>query len=261
MVLAILGYVGFESAACMGTEATDPRRTIPRAVLGSTLIVGLLYLLSGYAQLVGFGDADGLAADGAPLNTLADEAGVHLLGYLVDVGAVASFFACITGSLNAASRLLHAMGTHGLLPQIVGGAHPEHRTPHFAIVALSVLAGAIGVIATLAGWGPVEILALAGTIGTYGYMFAYLLVSVGAGLFLARRGEPFLTALIVGALAAAGMLYVLYRSVWPVPAAPYNVLPWVFLALMGAAAAWYVVIRSRVDVEASLDEVAHDEMA
>lgn len=260
MVLAILGYVGFESAACMGTEAADPQRTIPRAVLGSALIVGLLYLLSGYAQLVGFGDAGVLSADAAPLNKLADNAGVHPLGYLVDVGAVASFFACVTGSLNAASRLLHAMGTHGLLPQVLGGTHAQHRTPQLAIVSLSVLAGGIGIAATLMGQGPLDIFAVAGTIGTYGYMVAYLLVSLGAAVFLARRGEPFLAAALLGGLATAGMLYVLYRSVWPVPPAPYNALPWVFLAIMVGAGAWYASIRSRIDFGLGLTEVA-EEMA
>ena len=132
MVLAILGYVGFESAACMGTEATNPQRTIPRAVLGSALIVGVLYLMSSYVQLVGFGDPEALATDSAPLNTLADGAGVHALGYLVDLGAVASFFACVTGSLNAASRLLFSMGRRRLLPGVLGTAHPVHRTPYVA---------------------------------------------------------------------------------------------------------------------------------
>lgn len=143
MVLAILGYVGFESAACMGTEARDPGRTIPRAVLGSALIVGVLHLLSAYAQLVGFADPAALSSNSAPLNTLADGAGVHALGYLVDLGAVASFFACITGSLNAASRLLHSMGNRGLLPRPLDGpmrctaprtspSSPSRRSPERA---------------------------------------------------------------------------------------------------------------------------------
>jgi len=247
MVLAILGYVGFESAACMGTEARNPQRTIPRAVIGSVIIVGVLYLLSAYAQLVGFGTGKALAADAAPLNTLADGAHVHALGYLVDLGAVASFFACITGSVNAASRLLHSMGSRGLLPRVVGGTHAAHRTPHVAILTLAGLLGLLGVVAALAGMEPLLLFALAGTIGTYGYMVAYILVSVGVGLFLVRRGEPAVAAFVVGLVAAVGMLYVLFRNVYPVPVSPYNVLPWVFAGVLVVAALWYAYIRSQVD--------------
>ena len=59
---------------------------------------------------------------------------------------------------------------------------------------------------------------------------------------------------LVGGLAALGMLYVLFRNVYPVPAAPYSSLPWIFLAVLVAAALWYAVVRSRggvVDVAAA----------
>lgn len=249
MVLAILGYVGFESAANMGTEASNPQRTIPRAVIGSVVIVGLLYLLSGYAQLVGLGSGEALAVDAAPFNTLADGAGVHALGYVVDLGAVASFFACITGSLNAASRLLHSMGSRGLLPRVVGGTHVDHRTPHVAILTLAGLLGVLGVVATIFGMEPILLFALAGTIGTYGYMVAYILVTAGLGLFLMRRSEPATAAYVVGAIATLGMLYVLYRNVFPIPAAPYTSLPFAFAGVVVAAATWFVVVHTRGDVD------------
>src|SRR5579871_1259376 len=139
MVLAILSYVGFESAACMGTEARDAARSVPRAVVLSAVIAGVLYIVSSYVQLVGFGGTKGLLASAAPLNDLADGAGVHIMGYIMDAGICASFFACITGSINAASRLLHAMGEQRLLHSAVGKAHPTHKTPHLAIYILSAI--------------------------------------------------------------------------------------------------------------------------
>jgi amino acid transporter len=44
MVFAILAVIGFESAAPLGEEAKQPRWTIPRAVAGAALIVGLFYV-------------------------------------------------------------------------------------------------------------------------------------------------------------------------------------------------------------------------
>lgn len=245
MVLAILGYVGFESAACMGTEAKAPGRTIPRAVLASVVIAGVLYLLSGYAQLIGFGDPAKLSGSAAPLNDLADAAGVPYLGYLIDLGAAASFFACVTGSLNAASRLLFSMGHERQVHRGVASAHPTRQTPHVAIGVLSVLAALITVTMTLSGITTINVFAYAGTIGTYGYMVAYILITLGLPVTLRRRGEPVLAAFVVGGLAAVGMLYVLFKSVYPVPAAPYDLLPRLFLGVVVVAVAWTFVLVAR----------------
>jgi amino acid transporter len=245
MVLATLGYAGFESATCMGTEAKFASRTIPRAVLGSTVIACALYLLSSYAQLVGFGSPAKIIASAAPLNQLADSAGVHPLGYLIDIGAVASFFACVTGSLNAASRLIFSMGRDRLLHRSVGVAHPTRRTPHLAIIGLSVGSAVTAVIMTASGITTTNVLAYAGTIGTFGYMIAYILIATGTSVYLRRVRVPIAATVVVGGLATVGMCYVLYKNVYPVPAAPYDLLPWMFLGVLVLAGAWYAIVKGR----------------
>jgi amino acid transporter len=246
MVLAILGYVGFESAACMGTEAKLASTTIPRAVLGSVVIACVLYLISSYAQLVGFGEPAKITASVAPLNDLADSAGVHPLGYLIDVGAAASFFACVTGSLNAAGRLAFSMGQDRLLHRSIGLAHPARKTPHLALIGLSTVCALIAVVMTASGITLMNVFAYAGTIGTYGYMIAYILITTGAAVYLYRVKAPIGSAVVVGGLATAGMCYVLYSSVYPVPEAPYNLLPWIFLGVLVLAGAWYAFVKARL---------------
>src|SRR5215468_6592580 len=54
-VFTILAFGGFEGAAPLAEEARDPRRTIRRAVLGATLIIGILYIFTTYAVDVAFG--------------------------------------------------------------------------------------------------------------------------------------------------------------------------------------------------------------
>ncbi|HEU0101120.1 MAG TPA: APC family permease [Mycobacteriales bacterium] len=246
MVLAILGFVGFESAASLGVEARDPRRMVPRAVIGSAALAGLLYLLSAYTQLIGFdGDIEALSTSASALNELAGNAGVAPLGHVIDAGATLSFFACVTGSLNAAARTVFSMGRDDLLGGKLGSVHDRHRTPHVALYALTGLAMAVPVVLTLTGLTALEILGYVGTVGTFGYMLAYLLVSVATPVWLRRVGAPSTAAVVVGGLAALGMLYVFYRSVWPVPAWPYNVLPYVFLALLVPALVRYTVVRRR----------------
>src|SRR6478672_8190302 len=55
MVFAILAFIGFEAAAPLGEEAKNPRRAVPRAVLGSALVIGIFYVLCAYAWVFGAG--------------------------------------------------------------------------------------------------------------------------------------------------------------------------------------------------------------
>ena len=55
MVFAILAFIGFEAAAPLGEEAKNPRRTVPIAVVGSALAIGLFYILCSYAWVFGAG--------------------------------------------------------------------------------------------------------------------------------------------------------------------------------------------------------------
>lgn len=104
------------------------------------------------------------------------------------------------------------------------------------------------VVFAATGLTALEVLGYVGTVGTFGYMLAYALVSLAAPAFLRRTAAAWTTAAIVGVLGAAGMAYVFYRSIWPRPAAPYDVLPFVFLALMVPAVVRYAVVRRRPTV-------------
>ena len=57
MFCALL-FVGVESAASLGEEAKDARRSVPRAIIATILIVGGFCLLMQYAGTIGFGLPD-----------------------------------------------------------------------------------------------------------------------------------------------------------------------------------------------------------
>ena len=62
MVFCLLAFVGFEAAAPLGEETREPKRTIPRAVILSALLIGLFYIFCYYAATVYFGP-DRMQAD------------------------------------------------------------------------------------------------------------------------------------------------------------------------------------------------------
>jgi amino acid transporter len=54
MVIAILSYVGFESATTLGDEAKSPTRYIPLAIVWSTILTGLFFIFISYTEVLGF---------------------------------------------------------------------------------------------------------------------------------------------------------------------------------------------------------------
>ena len=123
-VLAVGAFVGFESSASLGIEARAPHRAIPRAVLGTVLAAGVLYIVSAYGEVLGFGSAASLATSSAPLNELASAAGVGWLAYILDLAVTVSAAACVSASLNAAARSVYSLGREGILPAGSAGRTP-----------------------------------------------------------------------------------------------------------------------------------------
>ena len=244
VVLATLGFVGFESSAALGAEAKDPARAIPRAVLTSALFVGVMYILAAYATIKGLG-AEALGKSAAPMDDLAKVAGLSPFRYVIDLGVMLSFFAVIIASINAGSRVLYTMAHEKVLPAALTRTHPEHRTPHVAIAALVPIVLLVPLGMLLYGTTPLNIYAYTGTIGTFGYLTAYLLMAAGMPTFLRSRGLMRPQHVVLAALAVLAVVYVVYKNLVPVPASPYNVLPYLYLAMLAVGVAWYLIMRTR----------------
>jgi amino acid transporter len=246
MVLALTGYVGFESAASLGQESDNPRRAVPRAIRINVLTCGTYFIVGSYVYVLGF-DKMGMdiTASAAPLNDLANGAGVSGLRYVIDLGIAIGFIAVTVAALTAVSRVLFNMSREGLLPRALGQVDSTHRVPRVALLLVGVVVTGTVVVSQLAGLTPVDILGYYGSIATYGFIVAYLIVSLAAVGYLRRIGEFKPIHLVPSLLGAAAMGAVLYYSVHPVPDYPFNIFPYVFLGLLVPGMIAYFVLRSR----------------
>jgi amino acid transporter len=262
LVLAIFCSVGFESATSLGAEAKEPLRNIPRAVKWSGILAGLFFIFCAYTEVLGFrGESETLDKSLAPMNVLARNAGMPaLLGILINMGALVSFFSCLLACITASARVLYLMGQKGALHALLGRAHTTNQTPHRA-VAISGLAAFLPLgLLTWLGVGALDVYGLLGTIATFGFLTAYMLVSIAAPIFLHAQGRlAFRDVVISGvALLAMGMAFV--GSIYPLPAPPYSYLPYIYLALLLGGLTWSVVLNARNPfpgkLETDLDAVA-----
>ena len=261
LAFAVFSFVGFESSATLAKETANPTRTVPRAVMFSAIAVGIFFTVISYLMILGMdGDAKTLGDSGAPFTDLTKKVGIGWAAGVVYFSALISVYACGLASVNAASRMFFSMGRYKFLTRSMGTVHATHKTPHLAVT----LAVGFTLLASLAVMLPLSALDAFGTTGTFatfGFLVVYLLICVVAPLDLKRSGEMKTRHVVIGVLGTAMMAFVMYGSLVPVPAYPYNILPYLFLAYMLVGAAWFGILKLRrpdvlVTIEHDMEEAA-----
>jgi len=246
LVLAILGFVGFESACSLGVEAKNPSQNIPRAVIWSTIAVGIFFIVMAYIEVLGFqGLSTTLDKSGAPLNALAEAFQVPFLGTVISIGAALSFFACGLACVNAVSRVLFSMSRDGVIHSSMGQAHVTNETPHIAATLSAVLLFLVPAVLSLSGIALLDAYVYTGTIATFGFLLAYILISVAAPIYLKRQNSLKINHIVVAVLAIILMLIPVYGSLLPVPDYPLSLLPYLYLGYMLVGVAWMFYDRRR----------------
>jgi amino acid transporter len=145
-VFTILAFIGFEQAAPIAEEAHEPRRTVPRAMFVSCLLIGAFYLLNTYASAVSFGPSEMInftADDSNPWqNILGRDAWGWFGFFLIFVALINSIIANQNAANNSSTRTMFAMGRIRLLPEGFGRLNP-FGSPLVAMVAQLVVSLAV----------------------------------------------------------------------------------------------------------------------
>jgi amino acid transporter len=223
VVFGFLSFAGFEAAATLGEEAAEPKRDIPRAILGTAIFGGVYFTVVTAVEMMGFGgDAKGVAAFGKSSSLLGDLGSSYVgswVGHVITLGAAISAFGCCLACMVGASRLLFALSrdTSG-----ERGPGRVSRTGTPAVAAGVVATGMTLIIVICVAFFSAEAedtFIWSGTIGTLILLVAYVLTTIGAiRLVFVQRRMPVPMWQIVIPLAALLILgYTLYRNVIPYP--------------------------------------------
>lgn len=252
-------FIGFESAANLAEETANPKRDVPRAVLFSLILVGAYFLVTAYAQDIGFGlNATAWESSGFPLQSLASggEFGSSVFGDIMSVIVIFDVLAVTIGVSVAVTRGMLAMARAGRLPRALATVHRRYRTPHRCAAVLAITT-VIAIVAVWAGngifsratgqpgvlqpqWSPMFGW-MAGFGGT-GLAVMYLIVSaVGIkGLWGEVNRAKLLLAGLAGSAVAAGAVF---GSIYKAPS-PLNSVPWALLVWIALGAGWsYIALR------------------
>jgi len=177
--IIFFSYIGLDAVSTAGEEVTNPRRTMPLAIIIALLTVTSVYVavavVAVAAQPVDAfeGQEAGLAA------ILEDVTGSTWPATVLAAGAVISIFSVTLVTIYGQTRILFAMGRDGMIPSIFRRVHPRTLTP----VATTLIVACV--VSLLAAVLPINFLAEMTSIGT---LVAFVVVSVG--VMVLRQTAP-----------------------------------------------------------------------
>ena len=177
--LVFTSYLGFAQVATVAGEIKNPGRNLPLAMIGSVLIVTVMYVLTIFVSTNVF-TQDALAAAG---ETAMVEVGRQLLGpvgaLVIIVGGLLATMSSANASVLSTSRAIYGVSKDALLPQEASRINLKYGTPH---VALGMAGGPVVV---LAATRQVQLLA---EVASFLHLIMYGLMCVA--LLAIRRDEP-----------------------------------------------------------------------
>ncbi len=251
IVLAVLSYIGFETAAALGEETRDPHRNIPRAVFGSMLVVGLFYVFMAYVGTVGYGInhmVTGFANDAAPFDTIGRHYSGPLLVVLIDLVGVLSFFGAALAIINAGARIMYTVGRDGLFPRWTAWLHPLRRTPVGSVTALCVFGLLIGLALGFV-MTPIVAFGFLGTLDALFVLIIYALVCIASIRFFWRKRRSHFSMLRHGVIPALGALLILgifcLLVIAPAPP-PLNLIPFILVAWLLLGVGMMFALRGKM---------------
>lgn len=198
--LVFTAYLGFVQIATVGGEIREPRRNLPRALVGSVLLVTLLYVLAVFvcSSLL---PMERLASLG---ETATVEVARLLAGNLGALVAMAAGLLATLSSANASilssSRTVFALSDDRLMPGVIRRVNERFGTPHIALLLVGV---------SVAGFVLVRRLELLAEVASLLHLVVYAMICASLLALRWRRPQwyvPTFRAPGARALAVAGGL-------------------------------------------------------
>ena len=190
--LVFFAYVGFEAVSTAAGEAKNPQRDLPIGILGSLVIVTILYMLvsgvmTGIVPFRELAVPEPIAVAVDRMNPswaivpwpLVESGELNIFSLLIKIGAFTGLSSVMLVLMFGQTRVFYQMARDGLIWKIFSRVNPRFQTPAAGTLVLGVL------IAIGAGVLPLGVLGDLVSLGT-AMAFAIVCVSV---MYL-RKHEP-----------------------------------------------------------------------
>ncbi|GAA4270572.1 APC family permease [Hyunsoonleella aestuarii] len=206
-LILFFAFQGAETGLIVGGEVINPKRTVPKAIFISILVVVLLYIL---IQSVSQGvlGSELVKFTATPLAETA-RAALGPIGYtILFFGAIISMFGYLSGSILNNPRVVYALARDKVIPvKSLAKIHKSFATPHVAIIVYAFI------VFIIAASGSFEKLAI---IASSAMLIVYLAVALSViklrKTHKSQQGEFKIPGgLLVPILAIIVIIYFLYN--------------------------------------------------
>ncbi|PIA31013.1 hypothetical protein AQUCO_05300087v1, partial [Aquilegia coerulea] len=143
-----LGYIGYDSVSTMAEEIKNPSKSLPVGIIGSVLIVTMLYCLMSLALcvMVPYNEISNSAAFSMAFQKIAGwKWASNVVGAGASLGIVASLLVAMLGQ----ARYLCVIGRARLVPYWLAKVHPSTGTPMNATLFLGICTASIALFTEL----------------------------------------------------------------------------------------------------------------
>ncbi len=144
-VLIFFAFIGFEDMANIAEEVKKPKKTLPRAIILSVVIAGILYVLVSLA-VVRVVNWEELSNSSAPIALVAERGlgpEAHILLSSIALFAITN---TVLITLVAGSRIFYGMAKENVFPAIIGKIHLKTKTPWVAVIVILITSMAFTLI-------------------------------------------------------------------------------------------------------------------
>ncbi|MFB2779063.1 APC family permease [Shewanella mangrovisoli] len=134
-------FLGFDGLSSLSEETKDAKRVIPRAIVLTALIGGVIFVSVSYFLQLFFPDISRFQQLDAVLPEIALYVGGNLFQSVVLVATTIAVLASGMAAHAGVARILYVMGRDNMLPNKgFGYIHPKWRTPAFNVILVGLLA-------------------------------------------------------------------------------------------------------------------------
>jgi glutamate:GABA antiporter len=143
-------FAGMELAPAMAGEIIQPRRTIPRAIVISGMVITLIYICGTSLVMVAVpeGQVDVITGIPQALATIGEGISLPWLGAVGGLMIVVSSTGGLGAWVTGVARIPYVIGIDRYLPSALGRTHPRYGTPHVSLITMGVVVSLIILLAT-----------------------------------------------------------------------------------------------------------------
>jgi len=176
--IVFFAYIGFDAVLTAAEEVEEPQKNLPWGIIGSVVIVMILYVCVA-AALTGVLPYGDYIQTSAPVAFALNQIGMPWGAALISVGALCGITSVILVTFYGQTRIFFAMARDGLLPSVFSDLHKRFQTPAKITLVVGIIT------AVLACFISLDVIAELVNIGT---LAAFVIVA--AGILMLRRVQP-----------------------------------------------------------------------